>query len=379
MLQSTMQDVRYTFRQWRRAPGFALTVVAVLALGLGANIAVFTLLNGILLRPLPYTHPDRIVSIELGGPMPYYNLTYANMLQLRDAVGPRLKIGAVLNAGSSFASVVGPGGRYQVTHGAVTAGLFDMLGVQPVLGRGFREEENDPGRNRVLLIGDDVWHKVFNADPSVIGKSLAIRREPYTIIGVLPKGFFFWYGDKMSVWSPAAIPPAARSAMSSKDSIGGSLYARLPDGMSAAQLAADLSRTQAVVAKEVTGDQLPTSIKVTGYQQSLIEDGPQAAMASVCVLSSASGRSRASTLPVLCLPARSRVRANMLCALHSAPPAAGSFSKPSLRAFSSASWAQLSACCSVNPPSSCFGARLSEKCRVAQTIHVDWRVILLPR
>src|SRR5580692_994885 len=69
LLQSTMQDVRYTVRQWRRAPGFALTVVAVLALGLGANIAVFTLLSGILLRPLPYTHPDRIVSVELGGPM----------------------------------------------------------------------------------------------------------------------------------------------------------------------------------------------------------------------------------------------------------------------------------------------------------------------
>src|ERR1700758_3857195 len=105
MLQSTMQDVRYTIRQWRRAPGFALTVVAVLALGLGANIAVFTLLNGILLRPLPFAHPDRIVSVELGGPMPYYNLTYSNMLQLRDAVGPQLKIGAVLNGGSAYASV----------------------------------------------------------------------------------------------------------------------------------------------------------------------------------------------------------------------------------------------------------------------------------
>ncbi len=272
MLRSMMQDARYTIRQWRRAPGFGLTVVAVLALGIGANIAVFTLLNGILLRPLPYADPDRIVSVELGGPIPYYNLTYANMLQLRDAVGPRLKIGAVLNSESTYASVVGPGGRYQVTHGAVTAGLFDMLGVQPVLGRGFREEENEPGRNRVLVIGDDVWHKVFNADPNVIGKNLAIRHEPYTIVGVLPKGFFFWYADKMSVWSPAAIPPAARSAMSSKDSIGGSLYARLPNDMTAAQLAANLSRTQAVIAKEVTGDQLPTSIKVTGYQNSLIED-----------------------------------------------------------------------------------------------------------
>jgi predicted permease len=272
MLKSTMQDVRYTIRQWRRAPGFVLTVVAVLALGLGANIAVFTLLNGILLRPLPYAYPDRIVSIELGGPMPYYNLAYANMLQLRDAVGARLKIGAVLNGGSSYASVVGPGGRYQVTHAVVTAGLFDMLGVQPVLGRSFREDENDPGRNRVILIGDDVWRKVFNADPNVIGKSLTVRRESYTIIGVLPKGFFFWYADKMAVWSPAALPLAARSAMSGKDNLGGSLYARLPEGMSAAQLAADLSRAQSVIAKDVAGDELPNSIKVTGYQTSLTED-----------------------------------------------------------------------------------------------------------
>ena len=271
MLRPIMQDARYTVRQWRRAPGFALTVVAVLALGLGANIAVFTLLNGILLRPLPYLHPDRIVSIELGGPMPYYNLAYANMLQLRDAVGPGMKIGAVLNGGSAYASVVGPGGRYQVSHAAVTAGLFDMLGVQPTLGRGFREEENQPGQNHVLLIGDDVWHKVFNADPNIIGKSLTIRHEPYVIIGVLPKGFFFWYADKMAVWSPAALPPAARSAMSGKDNIGGSLYARLPEGMSVAQLTAELSRTQAVIAKEVTDEQLPTSIKVTSYQKSLTE------------------------------------------------------------------------------------------------------------
>ena len=272
MLQSIMQDVRYAVRQWRRAPGFALTVVAVLALGLGANIAVFTLLNGILLRPLPYAHPDRIVSVELGGPMPDYNLTYANMLQLRDAVGPQLKIGAILNDRSGNASVVGPGGRYQVTQGAVTSGLFDMLGVQPILGRAFRAEENQPGQSRVLLIGDDVWHKVFNADPNVIGKSLTIRREPYTVIGVLPKEFFFWYAEKMTVWSPASIAPAARSAMSGKDSMGGSLYARLPEGMSAAQLTADLSRTQAVIAKEVTGEQLPTSIKVTSYQESLTGD-----------------------------------------------------------------------------------------------------------
>jgi predicted permease len=271
-MRSMMHDVRYAGRQWRRAPGFALTVVAVLALGLGANVAVFTILNGILLRPLPYAEPDRIVSIELSWPMPYHSLSYANMLQLRDSVGQGLKIGAALG-GDGYASVVGPGGRYQVSHATVTAGLFDMLGVQPFLGRVFREDENEPGKNHVLLIGDDVWRQVFNADPNVVGRSLTIRHQPYTVIGVLPKGFFFWYQSRMSVWSPAEITPAARSAMTGKGSIFGELFARLPDGMSAAQLAASLSRTQSVIAREVPADEeLPTSVQVTAYQQQLTAD-----------------------------------------------------------------------------------------------------------
>jgi predicted permease len=205
--------------------------------------------------------------------MQYYSLSYANMLQLRDTVGPQLKIGAELYDGhGESASIVGPGGRYQVSHTAVTAGLFDMLGVKPVLGRAFREDENEPGNNHVLLIGEDVWRKVFNADPNVVGKILTIRRQPYTVIGVLPKGFFFWYWDQMAVWSPAGLPAGAGSAMSGKQTKFGSMFARLPDRMSAAQLAANLSRTQAVIAREVPDDQIPTTVKVTSVQQSLTED-----------------------------------------------------------------------------------------------------------
>jgi predicted permease len=267
-----MQDLRYAIRQLRNSPGFALTAISVLALGLGANIAVFTLLNGILLRPLPYAHPDRIVKIELGGAMPYYGLNYANMLHLRDAVGPQMKIGAELYQGSGKASAVGPGGRFQVTNPKVTAGFFDMLGVQPTLGRGFREEENQPGRNHVLLIGDDVWRKVFNGDPNVVGKTLTIRQEPYTIIGVLPKGFFFTYYNEMTVWSPASIAPAARSAMQGDRGEQGDLFARLPDGMTESKLAANLSRTQAVIVKEIPDSDLPTQIKVTGLHRLLTED-----------------------------------------------------------------------------------------------------------
>ncbi len=272
-MRSIGQDIRYALRQLRKSPGFAITVAAVLALGIGANIAVFTLLNGVLLRPLPYAHPDRIVAIELSGPMPYYSLSYANMLQLRDAVGPRMKIGGeIFGRGGGVFSVVGPGGRFQVTHASVTAGLFDMLGVQPILGRTFREEENQPGRNHVLLIGEDVWQKVFHADPSVAGKTLNIRQQPYTILGVLPKGFFFSYHDDMAVWSPAAIAPAARSAMSGKDLAMVSFWARLPEGISAGQLAANLNRVQPLIAREAPEEETPGAVKVTPYRDTVVKD-----------------------------------------------------------------------------------------------------------
>jgi predicted permease len=276
MMRSINQDVRYALRQFRKSPGFAVTVVAVLALGIGANVAVFTILNGVLLRPLPFAQPDRVVAIELAGPLQYYTMTYSNMLQLRDAVGPQMKIGSeIYGEGGGVFSVVGPGGRFQVSHVSVTAGLFEMLGVQPILGRSFHDEENQPGRNNVLLIGEDVWQKVFRADPGAVGKTLTIHQKPYTVLGVLPKGFFFSnYADngEMNVWSPAEIAPAARSAMSGKSVRFGSLWARLPEGISATQLAANLNRIQPAISNEVKGDEIPPAVKVTPVRRVLLQD-----------------------------------------------------------------------------------------------------------
>jgi predicted permease len=266
-MRSILQDLRYALRQLRHSPGFTFTAVAVLALGLGANIAVFTVLNGILLRPLPYAQPGRIVRIEGVGSRPYFGLSYANMLQLRDAVGARLQIGATL--GDSMASIVGPGGRFQVDRQNVTAGLPAMLGVQPTLGRVFRDDENDPGRSYVVLIGDDVWHKLYKADPHAVGQSLAIQGHAYTILGVMPKGFQFPIHNGMQIWTPVDLDAANRSAMSGDQMRFGDFYARLPGGMTEAQLADQLSRTQAIIAGEVTDNDLPVQIKVTGYQLSL--------------------------------------------------------------------------------------------------------------
>jgi predicted permease len=268
-MRSILQDVRYALRQLRKSPGFTFTAVTVLALGLGANIAVFTVLNGILLRPLPYAQPEHIVEIKGAGSEQYYMMSYANMLQLRDAVGPGMRIGAVMNR--SMASIVAPGGRFQAQKVEVTAGLPSMLGVQPILGRSFRDDENDPGRNRVVLIGEDVWRKFYASDPQIAGKTLTIKGQPFTILGVMPRGYSSPFDEQMQIWSPAALKPASRSSMSGDQAAWGDLYARLPSGVTIAQLTDQLTRTQAVIAKQATtdGPSIPPRIGVAEYQQSL--------------------------------------------------------------------------------------------------------------
>ncbi|MGA2049105.1 MAG: ADOP family duplicated permease, partial [Terracidiphilus sp.] len=170
------------------------------------------------------------------------------------------------------ASITGPGGRVQVERTQVDAGLISMLGVQPLLGRAFRPEENDPGRDRVVLLGEDVWRKLYLSDAQIVGKTLTIRGDVYTILGVMPRSFAFPFGeDPLQIWSPAEIPPAARSAMSGDAAVNPfAVFARLPEGMTQAQLADVLNRAQSVVAKEVPQDSdWPTRVKVAGYQDSL--------------------------------------------------------------------------------------------------------------
>jgi predicted permease len=273
MFASFMQDIRYSLRQMRKAPGFAATAIAVLALGIGANIAVFTLLDGILLRPLPYAHADRVVAINApsadGNGFNMF-IHYANLKQLADAAGPTVKSAMMLD--QSTASVAGPGGRYQVEKLDVTANFFDMLGVQPALGRAFRADENDPGREHELLLGEDAWRMLFNGDRGVVGKTITIKEETFTIVGVMPKGFSFPFGDDMQVWSPAAISACARTSMNCDPPMWGTMYARLPDGMTVAQLNAHLDRAQASIARQMHDGEAPVRLEVKQYQASLNED-----------------------------------------------------------------------------------------------------------
>ena len=212
-MNSLLHDLRYALRQLRRSPGFACAAIAILALGLGANMAVFTVLNGVLLRPLPYADASRLVDVQLDSsqfdPGSYYSMDYANMLQLRDATGGRMQIGASFN--EIPASVVGPGGRMQVKRSCVEASLLHLLGVQPILGRAFLDDESQPGRNRVVVLSEAAWRKLYYGDRNIVGKTLTIKEAAFTIVGVMPKGFSFPFGnDEPQIWTPEPIPPATR-------------------------------------------------------------------------------------------------------------------------------------------------------------------------
>jgi predicted permease len=237
-------------------------------------MAVFTVLNGVLLRPLPYADASRLVDVQLDSsqfdPGSYYSMDYANMLQLRDATGGRMQIGASFN--EIPASVVGPGGRMQVKRSCVEASLLHLLGVQPILGRAFLDDESQPGRNRVVVLSEAAWRKLYYGDRNIVGKTLTIKEAAFTIVGVMPKGFSFPFGnDEPQIWTPEPIPPATRTAMSGKDDLGGEMYARIPSGMTAAQLEADLNRVQPTIAKQNPDGNIPAKLKIVEYQKSMNE------------------------------------------------------------------------------------------------------------
>ncbi|WP_263357213.1 ABC transporter permease [Acidicapsa ligni] len=272
-MQTLISDLRYAARQLRKSPGFALIAIITLALGIGSNIAVLTLINGILLRPLPLGNPEQLVDVHNGGDGGFYSLSYSNLVELQRRTGSKMDI-AMDGMGGTDANIVGFGGRLQIHQDEVTANLPQVLGVQPALGRTFRTEENDPGKNHVLLLSDSVWRRVFLADPRVIGATVSIRETPYVVIGVMPKGFSFPAdtSGQNSVWSPAELGDNVRADITSESQVYGSAIARLPAGISATQVAADLSRAQAQISATHSGREISKRIAVVPYQKSLNED-----------------------------------------------------------------------------------------------------------
>lgn len=207
------QDIRYAARTLRKSPVFAAVAVLTLALGIGANSAIFTLINTVLLRPLPFPEPERLVFLWEKTSM--FGIT-DSPVALGNYTGWRAEsrsfeeMGAL--EGASF-RLTGGNGAQQVSGGLATASLFRTLGVKPALGRLFREDEDQAGAAKVVLLSDTLWRNRYGANPGVVGTEVSINDEKHTIVGVMPPGFRFANAE-VELWSPlgAAYPASEFSA-----------------------------------------------------------------------------------------------------------------------------------------------------------------------
>src|ERR1019366_8748607 len=186
-LDRLRQDLRYSLRAIHKNAGFAATVALTLRLGIGATTAIFTVVSGVLLRPLPFPEPERLVSIQEDfGTGPNVFIASPEVVEWQKHSPTLSQVAAYFNCS---VNLLGAQSAERLECGSVTQSLLPALGVRPVLGRNFLLEEDRPGGPPAVILSHALWQRRFGGDPAILGKPLALDDQSYTIVGVLPEGF----------------------------------------------------------------------------------------------------------------------------------------------------------------------------------------------
>lgn len=206
LAEQLLQDTRYALRMLRRNPGFTAITVITLALGIGVNTAIFSLVDGILLRPLPYEQPDRLVRVvqsqrQLG--LDTWNLSQASFTALRDNSHSFEAVGAYSTGG---ANLTGDGDPERLAIANVSADFFNVFGIPPILGRGFRSGEDAAGKNAICVLSFGLWQRRFAGDPNIVGRAVNLNSAEVEVVGVMPAGFSF-PRPQTDLWMPLALNP----------------------------------------------------------------------------------------------------------------------------------------------------------------------------
>jgi predicted permease len=242
MFRTFGSDIKYAFRVLFRAPSFAFAVVAVLALGIGANTAIFSIVNAVLLRPLPFDDPATIVRLFHVPPqntfpgITRFTLSAANFYDWQRQA--RTFEGMAMYRFRRFALAEG-GSAESILAGAVGAGFFELLHARPALGRTFLPEEDTAGRGRVVVLSDRFWRTRYNGAGDIVGRTIRLDGESYTIVGVMPARFSVgaWGVTARDLWVPMALDEGARNV---RENHNHAAVARLKPGVSLQQAQAEL-------------------------------------------------------------------------------------------------------------------------------------------
>jgi putative ABC transport system permease protein len=259
-VETLWQDLRYGLRMLAKNPGFTLAAVVTLAFGIGANTTIFSLVNTVVLHPLPYPHADRLVRID----SPFGdNISPADAAEIRSQSHSLESIGTC-----SFAPIpvtlTGAAIATRLEDVDISPEIFTVLGVAPLFGRTFLAEETTPDRGRVVILSYSSWQKYLSSDRGVIGKTISLENQPYTIIGVMPPGFGF-PSQLVDIWTPIS----ATSATKKKITVGSIAVGRLKPGVGTREAQAELNViAQRLGRKSRTGENL--DLRVASLQEQTV-------------------------------------------------------------------------------------------------------------
>jgi putative ABC transport system permease protein len=238
-MDAFLRDLRYSLRRLRKTPAFTAIVVMTLALGIGANTAIFSVVNTVLLRPLPYGSPSRLVSIEhfypslnnLEAPVSSHGYRdYRDKTSSFESVAVETQFGA---------NLTGTGDPERVPGSRVTGDWFHVLGVSPLLGRTLTRDDDVPGHEHVVVLSHGIWTRLFAGQASAVGKSIELNGEAYQIVGVMPPEFHSFFARTADLFVPLALPAAAFNAGYTNEYLN--LTARLKPGVTVERARAEMA------------------------------------------------------------------------------------------------------------------------------------------
>jgi putative ABC transport system permease protein len=268
-MQTLLQDVRYGLRVLRKSPAFTLIAILTLALGIGANTAIFSVVNTSLLRPLPFPHSSQLVDVWGHSTMFDFPNLGMSLPDIQDLRAQNTIFSALAPYNYSSVTLTGTGAPQALDCGKISADFFPLLGMKPLHGRNFSPAEMQPGQDREVILSDQLWQERFGADPHALGKSIMLDSNPYTIIGVMPPQQHIEFASDMKLWTPLA---PTKEELAARGNHGTPAIARLKPGRTLAQAQTELDAIAARLAKTYPDDDKNWSFRAASLQTDLFGD-----------------------------------------------------------------------------------------------------------
>jgi len=272
-LDTLVQDIRYAFRILRKNPGFAAVCVLTLALGIGVNTAIFSVVYAVVLKPLPYPDSQQLYTIFQQRTQDAIVQAGFSYLDLQDVIAQDTAFSGMTGASAHELTLTGHGDPSIVRVADVTPELFSVFEQQPILGRMFRPEDGKPGAAYVVILNESVWRSVFSADPNIIGASINLDKRAFTVVGVMPSKFTFpLLSGTREVWVPVGQDPLFESWMNLRARHWLLTTGRLKPGVSLAEVQAELDVIGQRLAKQFPAENAGWEIHLFPLQRLIVGD-----------------------------------------------------------------------------------------------------------